>query len=84
MRFTSVTVALCAISATVSAHRYPRPSHFEKPWLNTLAQQAGKLWFGTASDIPGVEQQNKEYMEILQDNRIFGQLTPANSMKVSY
>jgi len=51
------------------------------PYLNNLAQAAGKLWLGTAADVPGVEQQDKEYMTILNDTRIFGQITPANDMK---
>lgn len=52
------------------------------PYLNSLAQQHGKLWFGTAADIPGPEQQNVEYMNILNDTEIFGAVTPANYMKV--
>lgn len=45
----------------------------------------GKLWFGTATDIPGIgEHANVDYMTILNDTNIFGQLTPANSMKFQY
>lgn len=54
------------------------------PYLNNLAQAAGKLWFGTAADVPGPEQQDQEYMTILNDTRIFGQITPANYMKWMY
>ena len=54
------------------------------PFLNDLAKSKGKLWFGTAADIPGPEQQNQEYMTILNDTKIFGQLTPANYMKFEY
>ena len=54
------------------------------PYLNEIAQSKGKRWFGTAADIPGTgEYTNKEYMTILNDTRIFGQITPANDMKVS-
>lgn len=52
------------------------------PYLNSLAQKEGKLWFGTASDIPGPEQSDVEYMTILNDTNIFGEITPANYMKV--
>jgi hypothetical protein len=52
------------------------------PWLNDLAQARGMLWFGTAADIPGPEQQDTKYMTILNDTNIFGEITPANYMKV--
>lgn len=55
--------------------------------LNELAKQKGKLWFGTAADIPqtneNAEQTDKTYLSILTDPRIFGEMTPANIMKVS-
>ena len=54
------------------------------PYLNQIAQANGKLWFGTAADIPGPEQNNVEYMTILNDTKIFGEVTPANYMKVSH
>lgn len=50
--------------------------------LNSLAQKEGKLWFGTAIDIPGPEQSDVNYMTILNDTSIFGEITPANYMKV--
>jgi hypothetical protein len=48
--------------------------------LNQLAQKAGKLYFGTATD--NGELNNTEYVSILTDTKEFGQLTPANGMKV--
>lgn len=49
--------------------------------LNALAQRAGKLWFGTAADIPGTaETTDTAYLKVLQQN--FGEMTPANAMKV--
>jgi endo-1,4-beta-xylanase len=49
--------------------------------LNTLAQRGGKLWFGTAADIPGTaETTDTAYLKVLQSN--FGEITPANAMKV--
>ncbi|KAJ5635839.1 Endo-1-4-beta-xylanase D [Penicillium longicatenatum] len=51
--------------------------------LNTLAQRAGKLWFGTAADIPGTaETTDQAYLKILRQN--FGEITPANAMKFMY
>lgn len=52
------------------------------PYLSDLAKADGKLWFGTATDIPGPEQQDQNYMSIMTDTDIFGCLTPANYMKV--
>ena len=55
------------------------------PYLNELAQQNGKLWFGTAADIPGTnETSDAGYMAIVTNERIFGELTPANMMKVRW
>lgn len=52
------------------------------PYLNLLAKQAGKLYLGTATDQPGTgEDTDIAYQTILNDTRIFGQITPANGMK---
>ena len=48
--------------------------------LNELAKEAGKLYFGTATD--NGELSNTTYFNILTDTKEFGQLTPANGMKV--
>ncbi|KAH7913541.1 glycoside hydrolase family 10 protein [Hygrophoropsis aurantiaca] len=47
--------------------------------LNMAAKAAGKLYFGSATDNP--ELTNEAYVAILNDTAMFGQLTPANSMK---
>ena len=57
--------------------------------LNDLAKAAGKLYFGTASDIPPVDDQGAElydeaYMTLLNDTHMFGQRTPANIQKVNH
>ncbi len=63
---------------------YYSPSPTSPPYLNDLAQSHGKLWFGSATDQPGSgEDNNTEYQTILNDTNIFGQLTPANYMKVN-
>lgn len=66
---------------------YPSPTKE----LNEYAKEAGKLYFGTASDIPPVDDQGAElydqgYMSLLNDSNMFGQRTPANIMKarISY
>lgn len=48
--------------------------------LNQLAKTAGKLYFGTATD--NGELNDTEYVSILSNTKEFGQLTPANGMKV--
>jgi endo-1,4-beta-xylanase len=50
--------------------------------LNELAKNAGKLYFGTATD--NGELTNTTYKKILDDTKEFGQLTPANGMKVPF
>lgn len=51
--------------------------------LNDAAKQAGKLWFGTAADIPGTgEAQDVYYMREFNNPHDFGEATPANIMKV--
>ena len=47
--------------------------------LHALAKQAGKLYFGTATDNP--ELTDAPYVAILNDVEMFGQITAANSMK---
>lgn len=51
--------------------------------LNDYARATGKLYFGTAADIPGVEQQDVYYVAELENPHDWGQVTPANYMKVS-
>lgn len=50
--------------------------------LNELAKKAGKLYFGTATD--NGELNNTQYFNILSNTKEFGQLTPANGMKVLF
>ncbi|KAJ3557942.1 hypothetical protein NM688_g1203 [Phlebia brevispora] len=47
--------------------------------LNQLAKAKGKLYFGTATD--NNELSDTAYTAILDDHNMFGQITPANSMK---
>ena len=41
--------------------------------LNIAAKAAGKEWIGTATNIPGIEQQDPYYVEQLLDWKDFGQ-----------
>lgn len=82
--FSIVIIALTFVTRAKSLRRSDDPdAGSNSPQnLNELAQARGKLWFGTAADVPGAEQQDVGYMTILNDTNIFGQLTPANYMKV--
>ena len=84
------SLAVAAVVAVASAAPSVAPAVADAygaatgaPYLNQLIQAKGKLWLGSATDIPGAEQQDKEYMTILNNTKLFGQLSPANSMKVS-
>jgi endo-1,4-beta-xylanase len=48
--------------------------------LNTAAKAAGLLYFGTATD--NSELSDTTYVQELDNTQDFGQITPANSMKV--
>lgn len=51
--------------------------------LNDAAKEAGKLWFGTAADIPATgEADDLYYMAEFNNTHDFGGATPANIMKV--
>lgn len=85
----SLATALLVLTALKTVAAAPHDSLLETrnptgtPWLNNLAQKHGKLWFGAAADIPGPEQEDAGYMAVLDDTNIFGEITPANYMKVS-
>lgn len=53
-----------------------------KTGLNDYAKKAGKLYFGTAADVPGTnETTDKYYRAELANRDDWGQVTPANAMK---
>ncbi|KEQ74867.1 glycoside hydrolase [Aureobasidium namibiae CBS 147.97] len=53
-----------------------------KKGLNDYAKKAGKLYFGTAADVPGTnETTDKYYRAELANRDDWGQVTPANAMK---
>lgn len=53
--------------------------------LDDAAKAAGKLWFGTAADIPGTrELEDVYYMAQFNNTHDFGEATPANIMKVRH
>ncbi|KAJ5711498.1 hypothetical protein N7488_005654 [Penicillium malachiteum] len=70
---------LAVLAATTSASK--PSSSTSAPYLNNLAQAAGKLWFGTAMDTTTAEPDDVDYMTVFNDTNIFGQVTPGNTMK---
>lgn len=78
--FVSVVVLVVAAASsptpTTSASGTESTSRVQ---LNHFAKARGKLYFGTATD--NGELTDKPYTAILDDNTMFGQITPANSMK---
>jgi hypothetical protein len=85
--YSTAAVAALALLQPTTAWPWQKPKpdcDTGPPYLNELAQQHGKLWFGTAADIPGTnETSDAGYMAIVTNEKIFGELTPANMMKVS-
>lgn len=85
--YSAAVVAALALFQTATAIPGKKPPPKQDcdtgpPYLNELAQQHGKLWFGTAADIPGTnETSDAGYMAIVTNEKIFGELTPANMMK---
>jgi endo-1,4-beta-xylanase len=52
--------------------------------LDAAAKAAGKLWFGTAANIPGIEENDQYYMQELANWPDFGAVTPANAQKHAF
>ncbi|KAI1073568.1 family 10 glycosyl hydrolase [Whalleya microplaca] len=69
-RFSRLTAAFVLAIPSVSAQ------------LNQLSQAAGKLYFGSATD--NGELSDTEYVSILKDANMFGQITPGNGQKWQY
>lgn len=79
MRFTFMVAALLAGASQAAPHSPSGNGHNVD--LNKLAQRRGLHWFGTAADIPGTaETTDAAYLKVLRKN--FGEVTPANAMKV--
>lgn len=71
-----IVAAASSPTPVTSASGTESTSHVK---LNHFAKSRGKLYFGTATD--NGELTDKAYTTILDDNTMFGQITPANSMK---
>ncbi|KAG8628097.1 hypothetical protein KVT40_003970 [Elsinoe batatas] len=79
--FKLFTYALLA-SAPLVTDALPNQDRHSQKGLDQLSKKAGKLYFGTAADIPGTgELQDKYYMQQYNNTKDFGQTTPANAMK---
>lgn len=63
------TYVVCALSNKPSSG----------PQLDRIAKQNRKLYFGTATN--GNELNDTSYSPLIDDNGMFGQITPANAMK---
>ena len=86
----SATSAPSGTSSSISKHSKTNPTTTivatataTNYGLNDAAKATGKLWFGTAADIPGTaELSDKYYMKEFNNTHDFGEATPANIMKV--
>ena len=80
------TTSAAPSSSSINTEEYPTTTEISQETgtkgLNDYAKETGKAYFGTAADIPGPEQQDDAYMTQLNNTHDFGQLTPANYMKV--
>jgi len=70
-----IAFAFAACYLVSLAASAPQPG----PGLNSVATHQGLLYFGTATDNP--ELNDTAYTAILNDKKMFGQITAANSMK---
>ena len=57
----------------------PSNNSGSSPQLDFIAKQNHKLYFGTATN--NDELNDTAYRALIDDNKMFGQITPANSMK---
>lgn len=85
---TSVSSSSGASSATTTSVNtnptvtYKATATATNTGLNDAAKAAGKLWFGTAADIPGTgEAEDPYYIAEFDNTHDFGESTPANIMK---
>lgn len=74
---TAAPVASFSASAS-SSGAIPDATSTATP-LHNAATAAGKLYFGSATD--NGELDDADYLAILSDSTMFGQITPGNSMK---
>ena len=85
----SQAVAVPAASSSLPSNTKPTTTILatataKNTGLNEAAKNIGKLWFGTAADIPGTaELSDRYYMKEFNNTLDFGEATPANVMKVS-
>lgn len=75
-KMVQLLVTLLALASAVACAPTNKPE--SGPQLNLIAKQQRKLYFGSATDNP--ELNDTAYTAIL-DSKMFGQITPANSMK---
>ncbi|KAG6830136.1 hypothetical protein H0H92_002000 [Tricholoma furcatifolium] len=77
-------------SAATPTNSAGLPISTSKAYLNQVAREAKKLYFGTATDLfffdgsDSGENTDQPYISILEDVKTFGQLTAGNTMKWEY
>lgn len=84
MKLTAILVAVAVALPLVGASPAPAiaaaaPASTSTAKLNTLAKQQGKVYFGSATDNPDLN--NSSYVTIFDDTTMFGSTTAANAMK---
>ena len=77
----TLITTLLGLAASIHAAPLVERQDVSAPYLNTAAQAAGKLWFGTALDTTQAEVSDSAYMTVFNNSKIFGQVTPGNTMK---
>lgn len=72
-------LALVQTSVAWTSKSATAPTATSTVALDKAAKAAGKLYFGTATDNPELD--DTAYVTILNNTAMFGQLTPGNSLK---
>ncbi|KXT11280.1 hypothetical protein AC579_1675 [Pseudocercospora musae] len=87
MDYLELLVFLTILNSPALARSIPihtLPPRYNINGLNIAAKAAGKEWFGTATNIPGIEQQDPYCVQQLLSWKEFGQATPANRTKFAF
>lgn len=83
--FPRIFTLVLAFVSGINAAPVATPTASVLPYFHNLAVANGKLYFGSATDQPySGEYTDTRYQTVLNDTRIFGALTPINSMKGQY
>lgn len=78
--FLALSSLVCCAFAQNTTSSAVLPTATSRLGLNHVAKAAGKKYFGTATNNDEITG-DAPYATVLNNSKIFGQLTPANSMK---